>query len=70
MSANLEIKKQVVEDITAKIKNSKSVVFVNYKGLTVAEVTELRNSFRKSQELLRILPLLISFLPYRLYNLR
>ena len=48
LSANLEIKKQVVEDITAKIKNSKSVVFVDYKGLTVAEVTELRNSFRKA----------------------
>ncbi len=47
MSANLELKKQVVEEITAKIKNSKSVVLVNYKGLTVAEVTELRNTFRK-----------------------
>ena len=48
MSANLELKKQVVEEITAKIKNSKSVVLVNYKGLTVAEVTELRNNFRKA----------------------
>lgn len=48
MSTNLELKKQVVEDITAKIKNSKSVVLVNYKGLTVAEVTELRNAFRKA----------------------
>lgn len=48
MSANLELKKQVVEDVTAKIKNSKSVVFVSYKGLTVGEVTELRNSFRKA----------------------
>ena len=48
MSANLENKKLVVEDITNKINNSKSVVLVNYKGLTVAEVTELRNSFRKA----------------------
>ncbi|MDY4187255.1 MAG: 50S ribosomal protein L10 [Candidatus Borkfalkiaceae bacterium] len=47
MSTNLELKKKVVEDITEKIKNSKSVVFVNYKGLTVAEDTELRNAFRK-----------------------
>lgn len=48
MSTNLELKKQVVEEITSKIKNSKSVILVNYKGLTVAEVTELRNSFRKA----------------------
>ena len=47
MSTNLELKKKVVEDVTEKIKNSKSVVFVNYKGLTVAEDTELRNAFRK-----------------------
>ncbi len=47
MSTNLELKKKVVEGITEKIKNSKSVVFVNYKGLTVAEDTDLRNAFRK-----------------------
>ena len=46
MSANLEAKKQVVEEIKEKIQNSKSVVFVDYKGLTVAEVSELRNKFR------------------------
>lgn len=48
MSANLENKKLVVEEISNKINSSKSVVLVNYKGLTVAEVTELRNSFRKA----------------------
>ncbi len=46
MSANLEAKKQVVEEIAEKIKNAKSVVFVDYKGLTVAEVSDLRNKFR------------------------
>ena len=46
MSANLEAKKQVVEEIKAKIQNSKSVVFVDYKGLTVAEVSGLRNQFK------------------------
>ena len=49
MSANLEAKKQVVESIKAKISDSKSVVLVNYKGLTVAEDTELRNEFRKAK---------------------
>ena len=48
MSANLEAKKQVVEDIKAKISESKSVVLVDYKGLTVAEDTALRNEFRKA----------------------
>lgn len=48
MSANLEAKKQVVEDIKAKISGAKSVVLVNYSGLTVAEDTELRNAFRKA----------------------
>ena len=48
MSANLEAKKLVVEDIKAKISAAKSVVLVNYSGLTVAEDTELRNAFRKA----------------------
>ena len=48
MSANLESKKQIVEDIKAKIQESKSVVLVDYKGLTVAEDTLFRNEFRKA----------------------
>lgn len=48
MSANFEAKKQVVEEIKAKISESKSVVLVDYKGLTVLEDTELRNNFRKA----------------------
>ena len=48
MSANLEAKKQVVEDIKAKISAAKSVVLVNYTGLTVEEDTKLRNEFRKA----------------------
>jgi len=47
MSANIEAKKQVCAEIEEKIKASKSVVFVSYKGLTVAEDTELRSAFRK-----------------------
>ncbi len=48
MSANLENKKQVVESIKAKITESKSVLLVDYKGLTVAQDTELRTAFRKA----------------------
>lgn len=48
MSANVEAKKQVVEEIKAKISEAKSVVLVNYSGLTVAEDTEFRTAFRKA----------------------
>ena len=48
MSANIEVKKQVVEEIKSRIQAAKSVVFVNYKGLTVAQDTEFRTEFRKA----------------------
>ena len=48
MSANFEAKKLVVEDIKNKIQNAKSIVFVKFVGLTVAEDTELRKEFRKN----------------------
>ncbi len=48
MSANLEAKKEVVEEIKAKISASKSVVIAHYDRLTVAEVTNLRNKFRSA----------------------
>ena len=48
MSANFEAKKVVVEEITNKIKQAKSVVLVDYNKLTVAEVSELRNKCRQA----------------------
>ena len=48
MSANFEAKKVVVDEILEKIKNSKSVVLVEYNKLTVAEVSELRNKCRQA----------------------
>lgn len=46
MSENLEKKKLVVQEIQEKLEKAKSVVLVDYIGLTVLEVTELRNQFR------------------------
>lgn len=46
MSKNLENKKAIVADIRQKLEDAQSVVFVDYRGLTVAEVTELRNQCR------------------------
>ena len=42
----LESKKAVVENLTGKIKEATSVVFVDYKGITVAEDTALRAELR------------------------
>ena len=46
--ANVEAKKQVVEEIKAKIQASKSIVFADYNKLTVLEVTELRRKFKEA----------------------
>ena len=42
----LEAKQQVVTEISEQLKNSQSTVVVEYRGLTVAEVTELRRALR------------------------
>lgn len=44
----LEQKRQVVSDIAEKLRNAKSVVLVEYKGLTVEKATELRNKCREA----------------------
>ncbi|MFD1359587.1 50S ribosomal protein L10 [Fictibacillus halophilus] len=48
MSSILESKKQVVSTISEKLQNSQSTILVDYRGLTVAEVTELRKSLREA----------------------
>ena len=42
----LEAKQQVVAEIAENLKNSQSTVIVEYRGLTVADVTELRRTLR------------------------
>ena len=44
----LESKKAVVETLTGKIQEATSVVFVDYKGISVAQDTELRKQFREA----------------------
>lgn len=48
MSAVLEAKKQVVSEVAAKLRESKSTIVVDYRGLNVAEVTELRKQLREA----------------------
>ncbi|MEC5272603.1 50S ribosomal protein L10 [Caldifermentibacillus hisashii] len=48
MSSAVEQKKQLVEEIAEKLKNSVSTIVVDYRGLNVAEVTELRKQLREA----------------------
>ena len=47
MSAEaIKAKSALVEEIATKLKDAQSAVIVEYRGLSVAEVTELRRSLR------------------------
>ncbi|EGQ4262504.1 50S ribosomal protein L10 [Staphylococcus pseudintermedius] len=48
MSGIIEAKKQQVDVIADQLKGSVSTVVVDYRGLTVAEVTELRKQLREA----------------------
>lgn len=48
MSANLEAKKVLVEEIKGKINKAVSLTFVDYRGLTVEEDTKMRADLRKA----------------------
>ena len=50
----LNAKKEVVNEITAKIKNSESVILFQYQGLTVADLSELRNKLRDAESEVKI----------------
>ena len=46
MPKTREQKKEMVKDLTQKVKDSKSLVFVNFDNLKVKEVEELRKNCR------------------------
>ena len=43
---NLNLKKEIVNEITEKFKNSESVVLFSYQGLTVSDLSELRKNLK------------------------
>lgn len=49
MTKAIEMKKGVVAEIAEKLQKSASCVVVDYKGLKVEELTELRNKFREAE---------------------
>lgn len=44
----IDQKKQVVEEISEKLRNSATTIVVDYRGLNVSEVTELRKQLREA----------------------
>ena len=48
MRKAIELKSQVVSEIVEKLEKSSSAIVVDYKGLTVEEVTELRKKMREA----------------------
>ncbi len=48
MNAIIEQKQKIVAEISEKLTSSQSTVVVDYRGLTVAEVTELRKQLREA----------------------
>ena len=44
----LEQKKAVVEEIKNKLDNAKTFLLIDYRGLSVSEITELRRSLRET----------------------
>jgi large subunit ribosomal protein L10 len=48
MSSVIEKKQALVGEIADKLKNSPSTVIVDYRGLSVAQVTELRKQLREA----------------------
>lgn len=46
--AKVEIKKPIVEEISELLKDAKSAVLVDYRGLTVEEDTNLRKQLREA----------------------
>lgn len=43
------VKYDIVKDLTARLSGAKAIVLVDYKGINIEEVNQLRNRFRASQ---------------------
>lgn len=55
MSLNLEGKKEVVAEVSARLKSAQTVVLAEYRGLPVEDITVLRSRARASGVYLRVL---------------
>ncbi len=55
MSLNLDEKKEVVAEMSARLKKAQAVVLAEYRGLAVEDITVLRSQARASGVYLRVL---------------
>ena len=55
MSLNIEEKKEVVAEVSAKIATAQAVVLAEYRGISVEDITNLRKQARASGVYLRVL---------------
>jgi large subunit ribosomal protein L10 len=55
LSLNLEGKKEVVAEVSARLKSAQTVVLAEYRGLPVEDITVLRSRARASGVYLRVL---------------
>lgn len=46
--ARLQKKKEIVKELSEKIANAKSIIFADYRGLTVEQDTQMRKAFREA----------------------
>lgn len=54
MSLNIDQKKAVVAEVSESIANAQAAVLAEYRGLTVAQMTDLRRKARESGVFLRV----------------
>ncbi len=52
--AKVELKQPVIDEISENIKDAKSVVLVDYRGLTVEEDTSLRKQLREANVIYKV----------------
>ena len=55
----LERKQAVIDEIAEKVKSASTVVFFEYRGLTVGEMTELRRGLLASPDMVQKAPFCI-----------
>ncbi len=51
----IRVKEQKVDEIVEMFKDAKSVVLVDYRGITVEEANRLRNEFRNEGVVYRVM---------------
>ena len=52
---NLQVKKEAVSKLAEEIKSAKVVILADYKGISVADVTSLRNDLRNAKADYRVI---------------